>query len=376
MVEYKGQFDAEIKRMFNQYPAVPGISCAWVNNGEVQGAVSIGVIDKCKRVPVVSSSLFQAGSISKSITAWAVLRLVQEQAINLDDTIDRYLPDIKFTCKAEKQIVTIRQLLSHTGGLSRIYYTGSTRPIFNSLWSATDGGSSKSIRLETSAGNQFAYTGLGYLVLQLLIERISTMSFCGYMHKYILPSLGMNASTFELIPELEDSYCSNYGYWGLKVPTLYYPQQASAGLYTTGEDLARFVCANLASSNDLLTRENVRQLHTRIERTIPYGLGFRIATIGQGERIVWHKGHNRGAHAIFMFLPKRKKGLAILTNSERGHNLINCLVAEWLNRNVAPLSNKNLNQLGLNNASIILRMSSDLLKVAGAKLNQLCKRAL
>ena len=101
------------------YHETPGVSVAVINNGEIEWARGFGVKEAGKPEPVTTETLFQAGSISKPVAAMAALRLVQEGRIDLDEDVNRYLTSWKVPPNGSWQPrVTLRQLLSHTAGLT------------------------------------------------------------------------------------------------------------------------------------------------------------------------------------------------------------------------------------------------------------------
>ncbi|OPH56182.1 hypothetical protein BC351_28860 [Paenibacillus ferrarius] len=270
---------------------------------------TFGLLRQKGDASVRSTTLFQAASLSKPVTAWGVMKLVETGRLYLEDTVYEDL--------------TVRHLLSHTGGLATVHDLG-IRPHEGGGDLLTD------VRSAHPVG-EFWYTNAGYSLLQILIEKVSGRSFADYMYEEILEPLGMKHSSFNLgADQLVDDAVRGHDYLGQQVPVLWHAQQAAAGLYTTLDDLIRFAQANLNGGGGVLQPDMVALMHNRVERPIPYGLGYHILTLPKSSRLVWHSGHNRGFRTWIGFLPKLQKALVVLTNSDHGQSVIAEVVWNWL----------------------------------------------
>jgi len=177
--------------------------------------------------PVDGSSVFQVASLGKWITAWGVMVLVEEGAIDLDMPVSKYLsrwelPDSAFDSSG----VTVRRLLSHTAGLTDdLGYDGFDRPndiqsLEASLRRALDAspGNSGIVELGAEPGSEWNYSGGGYTLLQLLIEEISGQSFADFMSERVFEPLGMEGTTFSHEEALRLGLAQNFDLDGNTVP--------------------------------------------------------------------------------------------------------------------------------------------------------------
>lgn len=229
---------------------VPGVSIAVINDNKIDWAKSYGVMDKESKEPVTRHTLFQAGSISKPVSAYGALKLVQLNKMDLDSNINVYLkswklPDNEFT-KTKK--VTLRHLLSHTGGTTVHgflgYSPGLPVPTLVQVLDGTPPANSPAVRVDKTPGESFRYSGGGTSIAQLAMLETEGKLFPDLMRDLVLSPLGMKNSTYD--QPLMDSML-------LKAATGYlpdgsmtkgrrhtYPEMAAAGLWTNAEDLASF----------------------------------------------------------------------------------------------------------------------------------------
>jgi CubicO group peptidase (beta-lactamase class C family) len=227
----------------------PGLAVALVQHGQVVWAGGYGVADPTICWPVTATTTrFQAASLSKPVTAWGVLRLVERGRVGLDEPILGHLrrwrpPPSLFNADG----LTVRRLLSHTGGLSVHGYLGQIpdRPL-PSIAASLSGetGDSFPVELLEPPGRGWRYSGGGYSVAQLLVEELTGRPFADYMRAEVLEPLGLTASSFRWSRTEETARPQDAA--GGPLPDFIFAEQAAAGLVTTAPDLARFVAAALA----------------------------------------------------------------------------------------------------------------------------------
>ncbi|MNW51731.1 beta-lactamase/D-alanine carboxypeptidase [compost metagenome] len=177
----------------------------------------------------------------------------------------------------------------------------------------------------------FLYTGAGYTILQLLIEEVTGDSFESYMENEVFLPLGLQESTYKWSSEIDKEISRSYNHLGEELPRMIFTEKASTGLLTTLPDITKFVQANI-SDTGLLNINSRNLLHSRIHRAIPYGLGFQIATLANGNRIIFHNGYINGWCSSFLFTTNCKSALILLTNSDNGHYVIRDLITLWVQR--------------------------------------------
>lgn len=308
---------------------VPGLSLAIVQDGKIVRAQGYGVIEAGGTAPVTPDTLFQAGSVSKPVAAFAALQLVDAKRLSLDEDVNRQLTswqvaENEFTANEK---VTVRRLLNHTAGLTVHgfpgYAVGTVQPTLLQVLDGTPPANTPAIRADLVPGTKWRYSGGGYTVLQQLAIDVTGQSYPDFTHTTALAPLGMDASTFaQPLPDALAGRTAT-GHIGAARPVPgrwhVYPEMAAAGLWTTPSDLARFAIAvqdALAGKpGALLKPETARLMVTRGEGN--FGLGFALAGDGTTERFT-HGGRDQGFDA--QFVAYRKTGLAAVVMINANNN--------------------------------------------------------
>jgi CubicO group peptidase (beta-lactamase class C family) len=350
----------------------PGLAVALVHHGQVFWAAGYGVADPATGQPVTASTRFQAASLSKPVSAWGVLRLVESGRIGLDEPVvgrlRRWRPS---PSPIDADGLTVRRLLSHTAGLSVHGYVGQPSdrplpPIAASLSGET--GDSFPVELLETPGRGWLYSGGGYSVAQLLVEELTGRPFADYLQTEVLGPLGMTASSFQWSRTAETARPHDAD--GRAIPDFAFAEQAAAGLVTTAPDLARFVAAALAGSRGeppgrgVLSPAGVRLALTAAPATEGrWGLGYGLGLTPSGDLLAYHDGVNRGWRAGLALLPDRRAGIVVLANGDEGSRPIDAVVQQWL-----ALATPNQSHAGLRTAVLAI------LIVAAAAALGLAKR--
>ena len=311
-----------------KYYNVPEVSIAFFENGHVAWVRAYGLADTTINKPVTPDTLFQAASISKSVTAFAALRLVQQGKLSLDEDVNLKLvswkvPDNKFT-KNEK--VTLRRLLSHTAGMTVPsvggYQAGEYMPTTVQVLNG-EKTSNEPVRVDRVPGKEFRYSGGGYVVVQQLMADVTGKSFPALMHDLVFEPLGMTHSTFEaplpksLWPKAAQPYDEPHNGW------YFYSAMAPAGLWTTPSDLCLFAIGvekAYEGQSTFLSQSLAREMLTYQSDEI-YGLGFALGQRGHALRF-WHSGKNGGYQSLFEAYPAVGEGSAVMTDGAGGLGLI------------------------------------------------------
>jgi CubicO group peptidase (beta-lactamase class C family) len=317
----------------------PGLAVALVQHGQVVWAAGHGVADRTTGQPVTAATRFQAASLSKPVTAWGVLRLVESGRVGLDEPVVGHLrrwrpPPSPFDADG----LTVRRLLSHTAGVSVHGYVGQTpdRPLPSIAVSlSAETGDGFPVELLEAPGRRWLYSGGGYSLLQLLVEELTGRPFAEYMLVEVLEPLGMTASSFQWSRTAETARPHDAD--GGPIPDFTFAEQAAAGLVTTAQDLARFLAAALAGpggeppGRGVLSPTGVRLALTAAPATDGrWGLGYGLGLTPGGDLLAYHEGANRGWRAGLALLPDRGAGIAVLTNGDGGSGSIDAVVQQWL----------------------------------------------
>jgi CubicO group peptidase (beta-lactamase class C family) len=317
----------------------PGLAVALVHHGQVVWVAGYGVADPETGQPVTATTRFQAASLSKPVTAWGMLRLVESGRIGLDEPVLGRLRRWRLQPSPfDADGLTVRRLLSHTAGLSLHGYVGLTsdRPLPSIVASLSgETGDGFPVELLEAPGRGWLYSGGGYSVAQLLVEELTGRPFADYLQAEVLEPLGMTASSFQWSRTFETARPHDAD--GRPLPDFVFAEQAAAGLVTTAPDLARFVAAALAGPRGeppgrrVLSPAGVRLALTAAPATDGrWGLGYGLGLTPGGDRLAYHEGANRGWRAGLALLPDRRAGIALLANGDAGSAPIDAVVQQWL----------------------------------------------
>jgi CubicO group peptidase (beta-lactamase class C family) len=314
---------------------VPGVSIAVIRDFRIHWAKAYGVADVETGAPVDTATLFQAASISKPVTAMAVLRAVEDGRFTLDDDINDILASWRLNGDefTRERPVTLRTLLSHASGLGDGfgfpgYDPGVPLPTVVQILDGHERSNVGRVFMERPPLTSFEYSGGGFTVIQLALSDARGRPFADVMRDDVLLPAGMSHSTFEqpLAPARDRNAARAHDREGrAQGPKWHvYPELAAAGLWTTPSDLARFAIeiqkSAIGASNRVLSRATVQEMLSPVG-VGPYGLGLVIARMGEG----WyfsHGGGNWGFRCILLAHKVKGYGLAIMTNADRGGQLM------------------------------------------------------
>ncbi len=316
---------------------VPGVSVAVINDFELDYVEVHGVQSNFTGEPVTAQTLFQAASISKSVSSVGVVRLAQEGTVALDVDVNDYLtswqvPDNPYQ---DSEKVTLRRLMSHTAGTTvhgfRGYRYNEPVPTTIQILNGSPPANSDPIVVDFVPGSQWRYSGGGYVVMELAVRDVTGMTFPEFIREKVLEPIGMENSTFEqpLPDSLQTSAASGYYADGTAVPGRHhiYPEIAAAALWTTPTDLARFLIEIQRSlrgeSNRVLSRGNTELLLTIVMND--YALGFARWTRG-GQPYFGHGGANDGFRSLMTAHLSQGYGVVVMTNSDNGSELADAVV--------------------------------------------------
>ena len=317
---------------------VPGLSLAIIQDGRIVEARAYGVTDPGGHTPVTTSTLFQAGSISKSVSALGALRLVEQGRLDLDADVNRTLTTWKVPSNPFTAVkpVTLRGILSHTAGLTVHGFPGYAvdvaRPTLVQVLDGEPPTNTAPIRVDTAPGAMWRYSGGGYTVMQQMIVDLTGEPFPDFMRRTVLQPIGMTNSSFEQPLPPAMAAMTAGGQYGNLQPVKgrwhVYPEMAAAGLWTTPTDLARFAIevqeAYAGRSSKVISRAMTRRMLTAEKQGD--GLGFFLQ--GTGPTLLFnHGGRDEGFDASLNALAESGQGLVVMINANDNSNMMNRLVA-------------------------------------------------
>jgi CubicO group peptidase (beta-lactamase class C family) len=312
---------------------VPGASIAVIKDYRIHWTKSYGTADQTTKAPVTQETMFQAASISKPVTAFAVMRLVDARKLSLDEDVNKYLkswkvPDSEFV---RGRPVTLRALLSHTSGTGDGfgfpgYHPSAERPTLPQILNGEKPSNVGRVVWERPPFTASKYSGGGTVIVQLVLSDVAGKPFHDIMRELVLDPVGMTNSTFEqpLSPERDVKAARAHNGRGREMDAKWhvYPEQAPAGLWTTPTDLAKLaieVQNALRGDSRILSRAAAQEMVTPVG-TGPFAVGFAIGQRNEG----WyfsHGGSNWGFQCNLVAHRLKGYGFVVMTNSDTGGRL-------------------------------------------------------
>jgi CubicO group peptidase (beta-lactamase class C family) len=346
--EFKRHLDERVPALLQRF-GVPGVSVANVIDGIPADSYAYGYANFAQQRPMSVDSMFEVASISKSFTAWGIMRLVDAGQMELDAPVERYiapwpLPDSSFP----RDQVTVRRLLQHTAGVNpgNLGVRNPDEPALATRSVLQGEGTHPLVetagptRLEFPAMARFLYSNPGYTLLQLAIEQETGWPYADYMKHQILGPMGMTSSSFNWDLPLRDRTATPYLSDGSAGQITILNDQATGSLFSTAPDLARFIAISVgADPNEILTTESRSELYSPgIELPVlevqglasdAGAMGHYVERLADSRSAIMNGGFVPGWTSQFYFLPDSGDGIVVLTNSDRGRAVIAEIAADW-----------------------------------------------
>jgi CubicO group peptidase (beta-lactamase class C family) len=335
--EFAAFLDFRVPKLMVIY-GIPGVNISLVRDGLIVYTAAYGNANQKSGQKITEDMPMRVQSISKSVTAWAVLKLAEEGKLNLDDPAERYLKGWKLpVSNYPPDGMTVKRILCHTSGLplGDVFTLYSPNEAVPSLKESL----THSAILFQMPGKGFSYSNVGYNLLELLIEEVTGRDFAEYMKNEVLYPLGMYHSDFEWSEETLTSAPLGYTLDGKPISPYRYPERASGGLIATAEDIARFCIAGMPNFSDqrVLARPTIEQLYSAQAESLgiysavfdAYGFGYYTERLSDGKLAVSHGGQGTGWMSHFHAVPETGDAIVILTNSQRSWPFISSLLNGW-----------------------------------------------
>ena len=332
-------FDGFFSQAMDQYH-VPGVAIAFVQNGQMTLSKGYGYADLQQGVPVdPETTRFPVGSVTKLFTATAVLQLKQSNKLNLDSPVNLFVDEVHSWPFGNE--VSIRNLLTHTGGIAQRYVHIANRKPRACL--SLDEFISADLPNQVEQSNQhYIYSNEGYAILGYIVQVASGESFDTYITNHILSPLGMYRSYILPGKIASGNIATGYGYrYGIYAPRSLDCINATpaGGLASTANDMAMFLIfqlGQLAKGNRILDayvlQEMQSQQFTNDPRIPGMTFGFREAH-ENGLRMLWHSGRTNGFRSLLVLIPSNKIGLFVVYNTDSdGSQLHRELLTQFLDR--------------------------------------------
>ena len=311
---------------------LPGMSVGLVHDGQLVWAKGYGFSDTEKKTPATPATIYRMASVTKTLTATAILQLRDAGMLVLDDPVSKYLPWFRVSSHfSDAPAITIRHLLTHSSGLPREaafpYWTDNQFPTLEQIKATLP---SQEVIFPTET--RWKYSNLGFALAGEVIAAVSGETYEHYVHTHILEPLGMADSSI-ILPETQRS----------RLATGYGPRQPdgsrvtrpftdcrgitpAANLSSTVEDLAKYLAFQMGdgtvNGKVILKASTLREMHRvqwiQKDWQSGWGLGFSVTHVG-GKDYVGHIGILSGYRTAISFLPEERTGVIVLSNADDGH---------------------------------------------------------
>ncbi|WP_329004314.1 beta-lactamase family protein [Kribbella sp. NBC_00709] len=313
---------------FNQrYQRVPGIQVAVYADDAIAFSAAYGMADVENGVPLTEQHLFRIASHSKTFTGTAVLQLVEQGRLRLDDKVEQHVTEIVGTPLGQR---TVRELLAHAGGVTRDGLDADWWQLSTSFPDRDE--LLEVLRQESSAvipeNDRFKYSNIGYGLLGLVIEAASGTPYNAYVQTAIVDKLGLAGLGPELDPARLTEYAAGYSalsYADQRVPIEHIDTRALAsatGFFGNARDLVTYFSAHLPGDDRLLSDKSKREMQhplwtTGADGKARYGLGLAVTKVGDRD-VFGHGGGYPGHITRTLVDPERRIVVSALTNAIDG----------------------------------------------------------
>jgi CubicO group peptidase (beta-lactamase class C family) len=315
----------------------PSLSLALVSDGRIVWRQSFGYADVGTKTAPTPTTMYGIGSVSKTVATVALMQLVDDGLVSLDEPVATYLPEFRMASPGYRA-VTVRMLLDHSSGLpgtayaslmSQEYWPGYLDQVVDSLADA---------RLKHTPGALSVYCNDGFTLLEAIVAEVTGRSFADYVQAEVFDPLGMTSSAYPIEPFVDGSYAKAYDPDGTVHPQEVLSALATGGLYSTPTDMARFATMLMDrgayAGRQILSADSVREMgsdqtvgeiHAALFKGARYGLGWDSVTqpgLLKAGFTAWMKGGDSGDyHAGFVVVPGQKlaavvEGVAPITSGK------------------------------------------------------------
>ncbi|HKC36545.1 MAG TPA: serine hydrolase domain-containing protein [Chitinophagaceae bacterium] len=304
---FKDHFEAELlNRGFSGQLLI-------AKNGVVVFEKAMGFADMRTNDTLTSNTPLHIASVGKTFTAMAILHLKEAGSLMLDDTLGKFFPGFPYPG------ITVRMLLSHRSGLPNyLHYLSklknndtcySNQDVLNSLFVLKPG-------LEHRSGTRFSYSNTNFVLLAMIVEKITGESFPGFMKKTFFDPLQMtNTFVYAKQDTLKPtpSFEWNGRFWE---PDPFDCTYGDKNLYTTSHDLLKWDQA--LTNGQLFKKETLDSAFTPLSNERKsihnYGLGWRMMIFPGGKKFIYHNGRWHGSNAVFVRFPVENATMIIIGN--------------------------------------------------------------
>lgn len=310
---------AVIEKML-QAKQLPSVAVAVIKDGKIIWEEGFGLADVERKIAATAHTPYSLASVTKPITATAIMTLNQAGKLNLDAPIEQYLGNLKLTGHAgPTEGVTARRIMAHSAGLPVYggFYLNGDKP------AGTEQTITRHGMVVFPPNTRFEYSNIGMKLLDTAIEQVSGQSYGDYLRQHVFLPLGMTRTAL-----------GHHKSWAAKAavryengkPMSYYltDHPGSGDVWSTAHDMALFLAFHMGTplpdQRQILSREAVIEMQRPVSApSATIGANWFVSK-GGGITRIWHGGGQPGVSASVDFFPDHKLGLVILTNG-RSANL-------------------------------------------------------
>jgi CubicO group peptidase (beta-lactamase class C family) len=317
---------------------VPGVAVGILHEGE-SVAFGCGVTSVEHPLPVSDETLFQIGSITKTFTGTAIMRLVEERVLDLDAKVRAYVPDFQVRDEEASREATVRQLLTHQGGWAGDFFHGTGAGDDAIARYVADMAELPQI---APLGTYWSYNNAGFSVAGYIIELATGKRYESVLQELVLAPLGLERTFFDPGDVITHSFAVGHIVVEEKAQVAR-PWALDRAIYPAGgitchvKDLLRYARFHLGdgqaeNGTRLLSPESLtmmRALQVAVREGEAWGLSWGIVDEIEGARQVRHGGGTKGQASLLVLVPEHDLAVAVLTNADRG-GLIGDEVRRWV----------------------------------------------
>ncbi len=307
----RGELEAYLHDHIIESNAPSGVAAVAVD-GEIVWTWASGYAHVAQRRPATIDTAYSIASITKPITAAAIMLLVEQGEIDLDAPANRYLPTPLESSFGDSDAITVRMLLNHTSGLPRhykFYYADQGKPLPKTEFIRRYG------RAMLPPGEAFDYSNIGYGILELIVEHVSEREYSSFLSERIFSPTGMDSAFVPPEQTARGPLAERYRYFDEPVPFYDFDHRGASAVFATATDLLRFASSlmPLNDTDSIVSPAGSAQMWPSSEKEDSYGLGFSVWN-KDGETIVHHSGGMPGVSARLMFVPRTGVAIVFLMN--------------------------------------------------------------
>lgn len=317
-----------------------GMGVAVVRGNELLWSSGFGTANRERKLPATADTPFLIASVSKTVTAVAMMQLVESGKLNLDADINTYLPFGVRNPNFPGEPITPRQLLAHVSGISdahfdtiaeaQFYYKNEDprlsladfcRGIF-----APGGQFYDAATYSASApGQTFAYSNIGYALIGYIVERAAGLDFAAHTKRTLFAPLGMNRTSWRVADFPADDLAMMYSATGEPYGNVTFADYPDGAVRTSVNDLSRFLRMFISGGTRLLTKASVDEMKrlqypNTTQDGIQLGLGWNLGAGDGGSPLLGHDGLVAGAITVMRYSPVSNAGVILFQNTSPSPN--------------------------------------------------------